>query len=251
MKSKKYGQHFLNNPYVIDKEIESAALTKDDIVLEIGPGKGILTFKLAEKVKQVIAIEIDTDLYAYLEAHCPSNVRLINDDAASYDFSQLPAFTKVVSNLPYQISSPITFKLLKYPFKKAVLIYQKEFAERMIAKPHSSQYGRLTIGVYYHTICKQLLQISKNCFTPPPKVDSSMIEMIPREKPAFTVEDETFFFELTKNLFSQRRKKIKNIIYKKYGIETQNLPFKDNRVEELTPEQIGSLSDIVYSVINK
>jgi len=250
MKWKQYGQHFLIDHNIIEKELSIASLTKNDIVLEIGPGKGAITQELARKVKQVIAIEIDQHLYHNLLNDIPENVTLICDDVMKVDFSLLPSFTKVVANLPYQISSPITFKLLDYSFEKAVLIYQKEFAERMIASPNTGQYGRLSVNIFYKATCELIQTISKHCFSPKPKVDSAMIKLIPRDEPAFSVQNEPFFFEITKELFSYRRKKIKNIIHQKYNIDKNLICFGEKRVEMLSAEEIGLLSDEIFSYLS-
>ena len=250
MKWKQYGQHFLIDKNIIEKEINEATLAKSDIVLEIGPGKGALTRELAKKAKQVIAIEIDKQLYNVLLKDISDNVTLICDDVMKVDFSLFPSFTKVVANLPYQISSPITFKLLNYQFKKAVLIYQKEFAERMIASPNTKHYGRLSVNVYYKATCELIQTISKNCFSPKPKVDSAMIRLIPRDKPAFNVQNEEFFFHITKVLFSHRRKKIKNIIQHEFDIKQDAIPFLDKRVEMLSAEEIGILSDEIFLLLS-
>ncbi|MCK5459008.1 MAG: methyltransferase domain-containing protein, partial [Thermoplasmatales archaeon] len=120
----KLGQHFLIDKHVAEREITYADIGTDDVVLEIGPGKGILTQLLAKKAKKIIAIEIDSALVEKLENTVPGNVSVIHADIMKIDFNTLPRFNKIVSNLPFQISSPVTFKLLKYPFSKAVLIYQ-------------------------------------------------------------------------------------------------------------------------------
>jgi 16S rRNA (adenine1518-N6/adenine1519-N6)-dimethyltransferase len=247
MAKQRFGQHFLIDESVAQREIDYAQITSDDVVLEIGPGKGVITQLLAKKAAQVIAIEIDTHLVSLLRPHLPKNVTLISGDALCIDFSSLPRFTKIVSNLPFEISSPITFKFLDTPFKRAVLIYQKDFADRLVASPGSKQYSRLTVGVYYKAYCKILENIPRNCFLPPPKVDSSIVELIPRENPAFTVTDEAFFFKLTKQLFTHRRKKIRYTIKTFYTLK-ENLPYLDQRVEELTPEQIAELSNLLYAL---
>ena len=141
MKKTKLGQHFLIDNSVIEKELFIANLSTDDVVLEIGPGKGVLTQKLAERVRQVIAIELDNTLYHFLKQVLPENVLLIHQDIMDLSWDDIPFFTKVVANLPYQISSPVTFKLFEVNFEKAVLIYQKEFAERMIACSGSKDYS--------------------------------------------------------------------------------------------------------------
>lgn len=241
----RFGQHFLIDQAVAQREVAAAGLTKEDIVLEIGPGKGIITALLAEQAKQVIAIEIDTHLVEELRKKIPENVTLIGQDALTVDFDCLPRFTKIVSNLPFQISSPIMFKFLQSSFSIAVLIFQKDFAERLVASPGSKDYSRLTVGVSYKARCRILEMVPRDCFSPPPKVDSAVVELIPYKTPRFLVKDEPFFFELTKQLFNHRRKKIRYTIRSLYR-DIEDLPFLDQRVEQLTPEQIGQLSDKLY-----
>ena len=248
---KKLGQNFLTDKNVALKEIQYANVKKNDVVLEIGPGKGVLTKILSEKAKKVIAIELDKRLFEELQKNMPDNVVLINNDVLDIDFNTLPRFNKIVSNLPFQISSPVTFKILDYDFDLAVLIYQKEFADRMVAESGYKDYSRLSVGVYYKTFCEILEIVPKTCFRPQPKVDSCIVKLIPREFPAFFVEDETFFLNFVKDLFSQRRKKIKNTLQSFYGFKNADINYSDKRVEELDPEQIGELSNIVYSRIKK
>lgn len=243
------GQNFLIDKNVAMREVRYAKITKEDVVLEVGPGTGILTRLLAEKAKKVIAIEIDEKIIKNLKGKFPSNVELIHKDALKVDFETLPKFNKIVSNLPFQISSPITFKFLDHGFNLAVLIYQKEFADRMNAIPGRKDYSRLSVGVYYKAICELLETIPKTCFKPQPKVDSCAVRLIKRKKPPFFIVDETFFFDLTKNLFNHRRKKIKNILNNLYGIQGNDLPFLDKRVEELSPEQIGKLCNILFKIL--
>ncbi len=140
----KLGQNFLIDPNIAQLEVNYAEIKKDDVVFEVGPGKGILTNLLAKNVEKVIAVEIDKNLFESLKKTLPSNVTLIHSDVLKLDFENLPKFNKVISNLPYQISSPFTFKLLNYSFDLAVLVYQKEFAERIIAKPCSKKNSRIS-----------------------------------------------------------------------------------------------------------
>ena len=245
----KLGQNFLIDPNIAQLEVYYADIKKDDVVLEIGPGKGILTNLIAKNAKKVIAIEIDNNLLTSLKETLPSNVILIHNDILKLDFKNLPKFNKVVSNLPYQISSPITFKLLDYSFNLAVLLYQKEFAERIIAKPGSKQYSRLSVNAYYKSECSLLKIVPKNVFYPIPKVDSAMIKLIPRKTPAFFVENEEFFKNFVNVMFSHRRKKIKNIIKDNYNFYLNNNLYDDKRIDNLTPEEIGFLSDIVFKKI--
>ena len=241
----KLGQNFLIDKQVAEREVAYADLNKDDVVLEIGPGKGILTKLLARKAKKVIAIEIDAWLVEKLENVLLGNVAIIHADALKVDFATLPMFNKIVSNLPFQISSPITFKLLEYPFSKAVLMYQKDFADRMVAHPGTKDYSRLSVMIYYRTRCRVLETVSKKCFSPAPKVDSSVVEVIPRNNPPFTVLNETFFFDIIKRLFAHRRKKIKNTIKEVYD-NLEDIPYLDKRVEELSPGQIGEISNLLF-----
>jgi len=247
---KNLGQNFLIDKNIAELEVKQADIKDNDIVLEIGPGIGILTKFLAKKAKKVIAIEIDEKLINNLKRVLPGNVDLIHENALNIDFETLPKFNKIVSNLPFQISSPITFKLLDYDFELAILIYQKEFAERLVASSGSKNYSRLSVGIYYKSKCEIIRIIPKTCFRPQPKVDSSMIKIIPRKSPPFDVINEKFFFSLTKNLFNYRRKKIRNILVNLYDLNLDNVPYLENRVEELTPMQIGELSDYLFKLLN-
>jgi len=246
---KNLGQNFLVDKNIAELEVKQADIKSNDIVLEIGPGIGILTKILAEKAKRVIAIEIDENLINNLRKILPENVDLIHEDALNIDFGTLPKFNKIVSNLPFHISSQITFKFLEYDFDLAILIYQKEFAERLVASPGIKNYSRLSVGLYYKAMCKIIRTIPKTCFKPQPKVDSSLIKIIPRKSPPFSVINEKFFFNLTKNLFNYRRKKIRNILNKLYSLDLNNVPYLEKRVEELSPMQIGELSDIIFNML--
>ena len=177
------------------------------------------------------------------------NVVLINDDVLNVNFKDLPCFNKIVSNLPFQISSPVTFKILDYDFDIAFLIYQKEFADRMIAKPNSKNYSRLSVGVYYKAFCEVIRYVPKTCFNPQPKVDSCIVKLVPKKSPPFNITNEEFFFDLTKKLFNHRRKKIRYTIKNEFSIDDSCIPFLDERVETLSPEDIGNLSDIIYKKI--
>ena len=244
------GQNFLIDKRVAEREVKYADISKKDVVLEVGPGRGVLTKILAEKACKVVAVEIDDKLVSNLESLLPENVKIINRDVLKIDFNQIPRFNKIVSNLPFQISSPITFKLLDQNFDVAVLIYQKEFAKRLVAEPGCKDYSRLSVGVYYRSKCEILETIPNTAFYPRPKVDSCIVKFTCRNKPPFLVSDENFFFELTKKLFNQRRKKIKNVLTQLYKFDLMDLPNLDKRVEELTPKQIGELSNIIVKSCN-
>jgi len=243
----KYGQHFLIDETVIHRELSVAELSQNDIVLEIGPGKGVLTQRLAQMCNQVIAVELDARLIPFLQKTLPENVILIHNDIMELDWNEIPSFSKVVANLPFQISSPFTFKLFQTRFEKAVLIYQKEFAQRMIAKSGTKQYSRLSVGIAYKARCRIITHIPPSSFSPQPEVHSSLIELIPLNIPPFHVVDESYFFSITNLLFSHRRKQINTIVKHAFSKNiSENIMFGSHRVEELSPEQIGLLSNQLF-----
>jgi len=258
----KLGQHILLDEDIIARQIGYADIEKGDTVLEIGPGTGALTFPLAEAAEKVVAIEQDKQFYDYLRERIPDNVELILGDALKIE---LPKFDLCVSNLPYNISSPITFKLLEHDIRKAVLMYQEEFAQRMVANPGDGAYSRLSVMVYYLSRCSILENVPRTAFYPRPDVDSAIIELVPR-KPPFTLESEELFTRVVNEFFSKRRKKIRNSVARLVERELRkrnafsgamqkeiirSLPFRDERVETLSPEQIGQLSDILYRLLSK
>jgi 16S rRNA (adenine1518-N6/adenine1519-N6)-dimethyltransferase len=247
--TKRLGQNFLLDDAVLGKQVSYADLGPDDTVLEIGSGLGNLTEELLKTGAKVVAVEQDPDFCRFLAKRFGDQVHLVQADAVK---AFLPKFNKVVSNLPYQISSPITFKLLGIGFDVAVLMLQKEFAERMIAKPGTSEYGRLSVGVYYRAKCQIMLNVSRSSFWPQPKVDSCIVKLVPR-LPPFKVKDEDAFYRVTQAVFSHRRKKVSNSLKTDPsvssmfvpGMETRldTLPHASRRPEELSPEMIGELAD--------
>ena len=248
--AKGMGQNFLIDDRVAERQIGFARLSKGDTVLEVGPGLGVLTRRLAEQAGKVYAIEMDRKLAAYLRTELPENVELIEGDALEVPF---PRFDKFVSNLPYSISSPIIFKLLEHDFSRAVVMLQKEFADRMVAAPDTDDYSRLTVNVYYRAECRILEKVPRSRFWPSPKVDSAVVELIPRPPP-FKVEDDKLFFRLVEALFQQRRKKIGTILRMKGYMSAEQraeVPFVDLRVEALSPDQIGELSNAVHALRGK
>ncbi|EGR27310.1 hypothetical protein IMG5_198180 [Ichthyophthirius multifiliis] len=182
--NKSFGQHILVNPQILHSIVEKSAIRPTDIVLEIGPGTGNLTSLLLEKAKKVIAIEIDPRMIAELNkrfkySQHASKFELIQGDAISSEF---PFFDVCVANTPYQISSPLVFKLLSHRpiFRHAILMFQKEFAMRCVAKPGSELYCRLSVNVQLLSRCDHLIKVGKNNFKPPPKVESSVIRIQPK-----------------------------------------------------------------------
>jgi len=241
------GQNFLIDDRVAERQVEAAGICPDDIVLEVGPGLGVLTDRLAARAKKVIAIEMDRRLAANLGPALPENVELVVGDALEVPF---PRFDIFVSNLPYSISSPIVFKLLDHEFKRAVVMLQKEFADRMVARPGTDDYSRLTVNVFYRAECRIIEKVPRSRFWPMPKVDSAVVELAPRPAP-FRVEDEGLFFQLVEVLFQQRRKKIGTVLRTRGLITSEarsRVPYVELRVEALSPMQIGEVADAVHAL---
>lgn len=246
----KYGQHFLTDHQVLDRIIHYAELAESDTVLEIGGGTGFLTRKLSEAAGNVVTIELDRELACRLkELTKGANVTVLQGDALEI---QLPYFNKVVSNLPYQISSGITFRLLRHDFDFAILMYQLEFAKRLIAHPGTSDYSRLTVMARYHANIELLEKVPPSAFRPQPKVHSAIIKLTP-QKPLYHVNDLDFFEKFLKVLFGQRRKKLKNSLRGAapiLGIPVESIFKVDaevlhRRPETLTPEELVKLANTI------
>jgi len=242
---KSKGQNFLTDERVATRHVDFAGIEKGDKVLEVGPGLGILTNILIERSDDVTCIELDDILADYISERYGDRITLIRGDAMKVDF---PPFDRFVSNLPYSISTPVIFKLLEYDFKKAVVMVQKEFAERMVAAVGLPDYSRLTVSMYYRADCRILETVPASRFKPRPKVDSALVEIVPRPPP-FKVLDERTFFKVTEVAFNHRRKKIGTSL-KASGMipKDAEIPYLDDRIETLTPEQIGELSDAVFTI---
>jgi 16S rRNA (adenine1518-N6/adenine1519-N6)-dimethyltransferase len=241
------GQNFLTDDRVADHEVRYLDIKEDDLVLEVGPGLGVLTERLLLKSPKVSAIELDDRLIPFLDQRFGRKLKIINADALDIRW---PSFDKFISNVPYSISSPLIFKLLERHFQRAVIMVQKEFADRMGAKADTDDYGRLSVGVYYRAKCELLEVVKRNSFWPEPDVDSRIVRLTPRPPP-FHVNDEELYFRLVEILFGQRRKKISSILKKSNmmkGHDVMALPYLDLRVEALTPEQIGELANAIYDV---
>lgn len=184
---KSKGQHILKNPLVVQSIVDKAGIKSTDVVLEIGPGTGNLTMKLLEAAKRVVAVELDTRMVLELQrrvAGTPhaAHLQIISGDVMKVD---LPYFDVCVANIPYQISSPLTFKLLahKPAFRAAVIMFQHEFAMRLVAKPGDAMYCRLAVNTQLLARVSHLLKVGRNNFRPPPKVDSSVVRIEPLKPP--------------------------------------------------------------------
>ncbi len=247
--SKRLGQHFLIDADVFEQLIKSAQLSADDRVLEIGTGTGELTKRLAEHVQHVYSIERDEGLYKILTQELGINekISLIKGDAVKIDW---PPSSKLVANLPFSISSPVLFRFFDSDIPVAVLMFQKEFADRLVAKPGTKQYGRLTVMAALTITVELLNYIEPESFYPTPAVSSALVRIHRRVKPAFTVQDAKFFAQLTGLLFNQRRKKIRTPLKAFLGKDEyqkiqDKLRWQDQRVEELTPQQIAWIANII------
>ncbi|HUS56400.1 MAG TPA: 16S rRNA (adenine(1518)-N(6)/adenine(1519)-N(6))-dimethyltransferase RsmA [Thermoplasmata archaeon] len=251
--SKRLGQHFLIDDSIIKRQVERAELHEGDVVLEIGPGLGNLTEEILSTGADLVAVEQDPDFCRFLTRRFGDRIRLIQADAVK---AFLPEFDKVVSNLPYQISSPITFKLLEEGFDTAILMVQREFADRMVARAGTKDYGRLSVGVNLKAECEIVLKVPRCAFWPQPKVDSCVVKLTPRPPP-FEVMDERLFLRVTKAVFTHRRKKISNslvadgVIRGMIGDDPASkasLPYLSRRPEELTPEMLAELANAVFEL---
>ncbi len=218
---KSLGQNFLIDPNILQRITETAELTKETGVIEIGPGIGALTEHLARSAGKVVAFEIDQRLLPILdETLAPyDNVTVINEDVLKADVKavverEFAGFDRlmVVANLPYYVTTPIIMKLLedKIPVNGFVVMLQKEVGDRISARPSSKEYGSLSIAVQYYTKASIAFIVPKTVFMPPPNVDSAIIKLDVLSEPAVAVENEDFFFLVTRTSFAQRRKTILN-----------------------------------------
>ncbi len=217
---KKFGQNFLIDTHVLDKIIDSAEITKEDCVLEIGPGIGTMTQYLAERAREVVAVEIDKALIPILHDTLSEydNVTVINDDILKVDIHQIVQEKnagkpiKVVANLPYYITTPIIMGLFEshVPLQSITIMVQKEVAERMQVGPGTKDYGALSLAVQYYANPKIVANVPPNCFIPRPNVGSAVIRLTAYDEPPVNVNDEKFMFRLIRASFNQRRKTLVN-----------------------------------------
>ena len=217
---KKFGQNFLIDPHVLDKIINAAKISKEDMVLEIGPGIGTMTQYLAEAAGKVIAVEIDRNLIPILQDTLDGyeNVRLINEDVLKLDLRKLVQEenegkpVKVVANLPYYITTPIIMGLFEgsVPVSSITVMVQKEVAERMKSGPGNKDYGALSLAVQYYADTYLVANVPPNCFMPRPKVGSAVIRLTRHERPPVETVDEKLMFDIIRAAFNQRRKTLAN-----------------------------------------
>lgn len=268
---KKFGQNFLIDTHVLDKIIRSAEITKDDFVLEIGPGIGTMTQYLACAAGKVVAVEIDRALIPILEDTLEGydNVTVINEDVLKVDIAKLAEEQnggkpiKVVANLPYYITTPIIMGLFEknVPIKSITVMVQKEVADRMQVGPGTKDYGALSLAVQYYAKPYIVANVPPNCFMPRPKVGSAVIRLERYEKPPVEVKDEKLMFRIIRASFNQRRKTLANglknspeLDFTKEEIEAAIETLGKGtsvRGEALTLEQFAWLSDELCERKNK
>ena len=268
---KKFGQNFLIDTHVLDKIISAAEITKDDLVVEIGPGIGTMTQYLACAAREVVAIEIDKMLIPILQDTLSEydNVTVINEDVLKVDLNKLAEEknggrpVKVVANLPYYITTPIIMGLFEnhVPLHSITIMVQKEVADRMRMGPGTKDYGALSLAVQYYAEPYLVANVPPNCFMPRPNVGSAVIRLTVHEKPPVTVRDESLMFRLIRASFNQRRKTLANglknspeLHYSKEQIEEaiERLEVSPSiRGEALTLEQFARLADILLEMEGK
>ena len=263
---KKFGQNFLIDTRVLERIIENAEITKEDCVLEIGPGIGTMTQYLAESAREVVAVEIDKNLIPILQNDTLAeydNVTIINDDILKVDINKIVQEKnngqpiKVVANLPYYITTPIIMGLFEshVPLKSITIMVQKEVADRMQEGPGSKDYGALSLAVQYYAKPEIVANVPPNCFIPRPNVGSAVIRLTRHDVPPVEVKDEAYMFALIRASFNQRRKTLLNGLTNAgnlgvtkeqilAALEQMGLP-ATIRGEALTLEQFGELSNIL------
>jgi 16S rRNA (adenine1518-N6/adenine1519-N6)-dimethyltransferase len=228
---KRFGQHFLHDPRVLEKIVNALNLQPADFVVEIGPGEGALTRLLLEKTSLLEVIEIDRDLAARL-----TGVKVHQADALEFDYSVFPRGVRLVGNLPYNISTPLLFRLAAFSHlvRDMHFMLQLEVVERMVAKPSTPEYGRLSVALQARFRMKKLFNVSKGAFRPPPKVESAVVRLEPLEQPLELDED------LLRRAFSARRKTLRNALP---GIDFARLGIDPGlRPENLSPQDYARLS---------
>jgi 16S rRNA (adenine1518-N6/adenine1519-N6)-dimethyltransferase len=249
------GQNFMVEPSLFPILSDYASLSDKDVTLDIGAGLGFLTCFLANKCKNVLAVEVDDLLVGLLceQLESLTNVEIIRGSVLKV---RVPRFNKVVAIPPYQISSRLLVWLFKKGFDCAVLVFQKEFANRLVASVGGDDYGWLTVLTYFCAGCELLDGVPKSLFYPQPEVDSIIIRLSPRQPLPFALKDE-LFMKMVRSLFTQRNRKTRNAVLPflkgilgKTAEDAANLvdelPFQDKRVRELAPEDFGELANALF-----
>ena len=264
---KKFGQNFLIDSNVLNDIVDASGVTKDDCVLEIGPGIGSLTQYLAEAAKRVIAVEIDKSLIPILDDTLSEydNVTVINEDILKVDIDKIieeyndNKKIKVVANLPYYITTPIIMKLFESgaPIESVTVMVQKEVADRMSMGPGNKDYGSLYLAVGFYASAELVMDVPPSSFIPQPGVGSAVVHLKRFDKPAVEVKDEKYMFEIIRTSFNQRRKTLSNSLANNSALRVSREQVQEALVsmglnekirgEVLTLSQFASLSDILQS----
>ena len=267
---KKFGQNFLIDGNVVEKIVREAGVTKDDFVLEIGPGIGTMTQILCENAREVVAVEIDTKLIPILKETLSGydNVTVINEDVLKLDIKQLAIDRnegkpiKVVANLPYYITTPIIMGLFEshVPLESITIMVQKEVADRMQVGPGTKDYGALSLAVQYYAEPQIILKVPSNCFMPRPNVDSAVIKLTTHLQTPVDVDNEKLMFRIIRASFNQRRKTLANGLNNRAEIELSKEIIQESieemqlspsiRGEALTLKQFAALSNIINKKLN-
>ena len=242
-KQKMLGQNFLIDDNIANKIVNLASIKDGEKILEIGPGRGILTDLLIDK-GNLLAVEKDKWLAVVLKQRFAERAEIIEADILDFD---IPAIDVIVANLPYSISSPILFRLFNFKWERAVLMFQEEFANRLVAKPGSKTYGRLSVMANHYAETKKLFKVSKTAFQPQPKIHSQVVHLVRRE-PDYKLDDFDTFEQVVRSIFTHRRKKIRNCLKLNFkDIELDDLENMDERAEVLGPKEIADLSNKIFA----
>ena len=265
--SKGLGQNFIIDDNVLERIIEGAEISKDDVILEIGPGIGVMTHALCEEAKKVVAIEIDRSLIPVLSETVGhhDNLKVIHADVLKLDLMETLATEfgavkpKLIANLPYYVTTPIIMKFLeeRIPVTDLIVMIQKEVADRIIAKPSTKAYGALSVVVQYFTEPSIVTKVSRGSFMPMPNVDSTVIRLKVREMPPVTLTDERTFFLTIRDGFGKRRKTLLNALSSgdlglskdeaRIALDAAGIP-EQTRGEALSIDQFATLANAIYQV---
>jgi 16S rRNA (adenine1518-N6/adenine1519-N6)-dimethyltransferase len=261
---KHLGQHFLRDARIVRRILDAADIRPGEHVLEVGPGDGVLTRPLCAAVAsagagRVTAVEADPRFAEILQRDAPASLRVVRGDALRAGLAGLGPFDRIVSNLPYQISGPITMTFLRLldlqGWRRAVLMFQKEFADRLRAGPGSKTYGRLSVHAQRRCTVTKICDVAPGCFDPPPEVSSTVVALDPHATPPFSVRDEEMWDAVVDGSFQQRRKKLRNSVpshFSRLGLGAAAAKrgvaasgFATRRPEDLSPAEFAALAEAI------
>jgi 16S rRNA (adenine1518-N6/adenine1519-N6)-dimethyltransferase len=247
---KRFGQNFLTDKAIINSLIEAISPQPDDLMVEIGPGLGALTQPLLTKLSHLHVVEIDRDIIQWMQNFYPTDkISIHNSDVLKFDFTQIGQLIRIVGNLPYNISSPILFRLLENTNQIIDMHFmlQKEVVERMVALPSTPEYGRLSVMLQYRLKMEYLITVPPEAFEPAPKVESAFVRCIPHQALPYPAKDETLFAKVVLAAFGQRRKTLRNTLkgllddegFSKLNIDSQL------RAENLSVSQFVAIANFL------